>query len=275
MRLRLLLSYLGTNYHGWQLQAEGGPLTIQGVLEEKLAIIAREKIRVTGAGRTDAGVHALGQNAHCDLTTLPSHNLAHSLNALLPWDIRVLAAIPVDTSFHARFQSKTKTYVYRFWTERAFLPPQLAPFVWQTGPMNLEAMQEALPSVTGTHDFRSLENSGSDIKTHVRTIFAAKLERAPANPYLPKHAPELILSVTADGFLKQMVRNLAGLLALVGTGHIAPKDLAGILDQHKREANPARTAPARGLTLARIVYDNDPLLAKNPDQSPEHTANGI
>ncbi|MCR5814476.1 MAG: tRNA pseudouridine(38-40) synthase TruA [Desulfovibrio sp.] len=275
MRYRLLLSYLGSAYHGWQLQAETGPKTIQGIVEEKLAIISRQKIRVIAAGRTDAGVHALGQNAHCDLPTLTVRDLARSLNALLPWDIRILRAVPTEPDFHARFQAKAKTYVYRFWTERAFLPPQLAPFVWQTGALDASAMHAALPSLLGSHDFSSVENSGSDIKSHVRTITQAKLLVCPNSPYLPAHAPELVLKLTADGFLKQMVRNLAGLLVLVGKKRLPPEALAEILEARSRAANPARTAPAQGLTLARIFYDNDPLLTKNTDETAEHATQGV
>ncbi|MBO4334288.1 MAG: tRNA pseudouridine(38-40) synthase TruA [Desulfovibrio sp.] len=275
MRYRLLLSYLGSNYHGWQLQASGGPPTIQGLLEEKLGIITRRAIRVIGAGRTDAGVHALGQNAHVDLPELAVRDLAQSLNALLPWDIRILRAVPTDNDFHARFQAQAKTYVYRFWTERAFLPPQLTPFVWQTGPLDFLAMQKALPYLLGRHDFSSVENSGSDLKTHVRTILQARLRAAAASPYLPEHAPELIFKVTADGFLKQMVRNLAGLLVLVGQKRLAPEALGDILAQRSRAANPAKTAPAKGLTLARIFYPNDPLLTKNTKEGSEDAAQGI
>ena len=147
MRLKLLISYVGTGYSGWQIQEKPKPPpTVQGALEAALRTIAGKAVRVHGSGRTDSGVHAHGQVAHCDIPdTRAGLDWRHSLNAVLPRDIRVLDASPAAPDFHARKDALRKTYVYQFWQELAFMPPHLTPFVWKCGPLNLEAAQAALP----------------------------------------------------------------------------------------------------------------------------------
>ncbi|MBO4368943.1 MAG: tRNA pseudouridine(38-40) synthase TruA [Desulfovibrio sp.] len=255
MRYRLLLAYIGTGYHGWQVQAEPIPTTIQGILERVLAHLVQEPVRVIGSGRTDAGVHAKGQVAHC---TLPDSaripDLRKSTNALLPQDIRVLMAKPCADTFHARFDAVAKTYCYHFWTEKTFLPPHKSPFVWNCGPLNTEAMQETLSFFLGSHNFSSFQNTGTDVRSCVRTLFKADISPLPNEPYYPAYHPELVLTVTADGFLKQMVRNIAGLLAAVGRSELTPKEATIILSACDRTKNPCRTAPAKGLFLANVAY---------------------
>ncbi len=253
MRVRFLIAYIGTRYHGWQVQATTND-TIQGVLEKALSVIFREPVRVTGAGRTDAGVHAQGQVAHADIPKKPRQDLRASLNAILPKDIRILEVREVDENFHARFNAKEKTYIYHFWTERGYILPDRIGFVWPCGELDHCVMEEALSFFLGTHDFTSLQNAGFDTKSAVRTISRASITVCPRNPYLPDAAPEYILNITANGFLKQMVRNIAGILADVGKKKIEPCAVRTILSACSRRDNPCLTAPAQGLTLAHIYY---------------------
>ncbi|MCR4666454.1 MAG: tRNA pseudouridine(38-40) synthase TruA [Desulfovibrio sp.] len=255
MRIRLLLAYIGTNYHGWQLQAEEEPKTIQGILERVLKKLSQESLRVTGSGRTDAGVHATGQVAHITLSN--SHRfpaLARSLNALLPPDIRVLGAKPCREDFHARFDAVDKTYTYRFWTEERFLPPHKAAFTWNCGTLDVASMQRALAFFLGRHDFASLQNKGTDVASSIRELLDGRITALPNEPFFPPYSPEIELTVRADGFLKQMVRNLAGILWAVGKKQLTPEHAAEILAMKAREKNPCRTAPPEGLSLVHVRY---------------------
>lgn len=279
MRLFLRIAYLGTAYSGWQIQEKAEPPpTIQGELEKALTVIAGRFVRVFGAGRTDAGVHAHSQVAHCDVPDKKSPQAwQRSANALLPPDIRVIQAAVARPDFHARKDAVSKTYSYLFWQERAFVPPWLLPFVWQCGPVNVAAMQAALLHLQGRNDYAGLVNAGSDVKSSVRTILHASLAvsgqkasvPAPTNsicalpdqhpafdplPWYPEHLPMLELRITADGFLKQMVRNIAGLLVACGQGRIEPDAIPTILARRDRQALPSVTAPAAGLSLAAVRY---------------------
>jgi tRNA pseudouridine38-40 synthase len=261
MRLKLLLAYVGTQYRGWQIQQiPQAPPTIQGTLEAALQKIAGQMLRVHGAGRTDSGVHAHAQVAHVDIPEARARlNWQRSLNAILPDDIRIISVESVPDSFHARKDALHKTYIYQFWQERSFLPPQLAPFVWNCGPLEGEAMRAALPHLLGRHDFSGLCNRGTDVQSRVRTVLDARLYTLPPCEYYPAHAPVLRFSVTANGFLKQMVRNMAGLLAACGRGKIQPEAIPALLASKSRQAMPAPTAPAQGLALTHIHYPTDQL----------------
>ena len=161
MRLRLLLAYDGSRYCGWQIQdIPTPPPTVQAAVEAAVGRIAGRPVRVFGSGRTDAGVHAHGQVAHCDVPRRPGLDWRHALNALLPADVRVLHWQEAAPGFHARISALRKTYVYDFWQEKGFVPPRLAPFVWRSGPLDAGAMRAALPFLLGRHDFASLQNAG-------------------------------------------------------------------------------------------------------------------
>ncbi len=255
MRLAIRLAYIGTAYFGWQLQAQGQSLrTVQGQLERALGVLAGEPVRAHGSGRTDAGVHAEEQVCHCDFPDgkwRRLRDMRHSLNSLLPEDIRVYAVIPVEDGFHARFDAHTKTYRYQFWQDRGAVPPRLAPFVWRCGPLDAGRVRQALPLLEGEHDFAFLANAGTERESTVRTVERLALDEVRVRPELE---PMLTLDVTGPGFLKQMVRNMAGLLAEIGRGRLDPGCIPRYMAQGSRAGVPAPTAPARGLTLMRVAY---------------------
>ncbi|NMC48546.1 MAG: tRNA pseudouridine(38-40) synthase TruA [Desulfovibrio sp.] len=245
VRLRLVVAYQGTRFHGWQLQA--GDRTVQGVLEEALAVLAGVPVRAVGSGRTDAGVHALGQTVHVDVPRdragLPWRR---ALNALLPDDVAVVAAETAPEGFHARFGALRKTYAYTLWTEPEFVWPQRRPFVWACGPVDPAVMEAAALEFTGTRDFAAMRNVGTAIATTVRTVFS--VTRLPgATPF------ETVWRFTADGFLKQMVRNMMGCLVAAGKGKVSPGDVRSLITEGDRTRAPA-TAPARGLCLESVEY---------------------
>ncbi|MEF2231799.1 MAG: tRNA pseudouridine synthase A, partial [Pseudodesulfovibrio sp.] len=195
----------------------------------------------------DAGVHALGQVAHFDCpddrADLP---WARALNALLPRDVRVLDAAVTDGEFHARYSARSKTYEYVLWHEPGYCLPQRRRFVWDCGPADFAAMEEAARELTGEHDFAAFQNVGTPVKSTVRTLFRLSRE-AGGDPR------ESAWRFTADGFLKQMVRNVMGVLVACGQGRLAAADVRAILLSGNRAAAPA-TAPAQGLTLLSLDY---------------------
>jgi tRNA pseudouridine38-40 synthase len=244
-RLRLVLAYDGTRFHGWQLQA--GDRTVQGVVEKALAVLAGRPVRAIGSGRTDAGVHALGQVVHADVP----HSRAglpwrRALNSLLPPDVAVVAADGAPPGFHARFSVVRKTYAYTLWTEPEFIHPQRRPYVWACGPVDREAMLAAARECLGRRDFAAMQNVGTDVGSTVRTLETA----APSPGATPF---ETCWRFTADGFLKQMVRNLVGCLVAAGKGKVSPDGVRSLLSEGDRTRAPA-TAPARGLCLEAVEY---------------------
>lgn len=254
-RLRLDLAYQGTDFQGWQLQAPG-QRTIQGCLEEALARLAGipdadirtgKVLRVFGAGRTDSGVHALGQVAHVDIPESRIHlPWRRALNALLPPDIAVLEAAIVDNDFHSRVSARSKIYAYHLWLEPDFVLPQRRAFVWRCGELDVESMRMAAPLFCGRHDFKSFQNVGTEVEDTVRVLNAITFAADPSGR-------ELVLRFQGEGFLKQMVRNLVGCLVAVGKGKLEPQAIPDLLTARDRSQAPA-TAPACGLTLERVIY---------------------
>jgi len=246
-RIKLLLAYDGTDFSGWQLQT--GVRTVQGEIEAALARIVGARLPVQGAGRTDAGVHATGQCAHFDAPG----RLAHvpwrlALNSLMALDVRVVAAEPAPPGFHAQFSALSKTYAYTLWHDRTHVNPLRRRFVWDVPPLDLAAMDAAAALFLGAHDFESFRNAGTPVgpRGTVRTISA--LWRSPgATP------AEITWRVSADGFLKQMVRNIVGCLVAVGKGKVPPGAVRSLLERRDRN-NSLPTAPARGLCMERVVY---------------------
>jgi len=251
--IKLVIAYDGTGYCGWQRQTNGS--SIQQQIERAARIICNRRITVHGAGRTDAGVHALGMTAHFTMTgSLSCRALQKGLNALLPGDIRILAAEDEAFDFHARFSAVAKTYRYAFFTGPVLCPLRrltTAHFPYAVSP---EAITACLQIICGTHDFSSFETTGSRDKSRisgrgaVRTVFRATIEEADAALF---H-----LSVTGDGFLRHMVRNLVGTLLDVGRGKRGVDDFSAILQARDRNRAGA-TAPAHGLTLLTVHYRRD------------------
>lgn len=252
--IRLDLQYDGTDYHGWQTQS--GDRTIQETLCNAIARITGESVALTAAGRTDAGVHALGQVAAFRTSTrLTAETLHRAVNAVLPDDIRVVKAADVPEAFHPRYHALSKRYFYLIWNETE-APPFVRGFVWRV-PCVLDrgAMRECLPSLVGTHDFSALRARGCGAKTSTRTIQSLDLDGADHLSFMTATLRGAFLKVTveADGFLRHMVRNIVGTLVEVGRGRIEPGAVEHILDAGNRSlAGP--TAPAQGLFLQSVRY---------------------
>lgn len=256
VRLKLTLAYTGTAYAGWQVQAAGlGLSTIQDELEQALASIIGRRARVHAAGRTDAGAHAEGQVAHVDVPPREGIDWRRALNAKLPRDIRVLSCRAVPGHFHARHSAVGKLYAYTLFTGAGNTPPRLEPYAWTTPPLNCDAMREAAAFLVGRHDFASFQNAGTPVADTVRSLWSVTPECGVAGPFrCPEEWPVTTWFFHGEGFLKQMVRNLMGLLVWVGRGKAAPDEVAAALAAKDRRAVPSPTAPAKGLTLARVVY---------------------
>lgn len=242
--IRLELEYDGTDFAGWQVQP--AKRTVQGVLEEAFADLVGGAVRVVGAGRTDAGVHALGQVSHtvCSIT-LPCPKIAAALNARLPEDVHVKSADDADPDFHARFSAVSRTYMYLI---------GLSPSpIWRRhrllvrSKLDVDAMKEALTVLAGRHDFSSFCLSGGGPAHHGCEITEISLESE------RRFGGMLILEVTADRFLRGMVRSIVGTLVEVGKGTLRPGAVPAILDARDR-ASAGPTAPAKGLYLVRVSH---------------------
>jgi tRNA pseudouridine38-40 synthase len=269
MRLLLTLQYLGTRYAGWQAQTNAR--AIQTVVEEALGKMYGTFVRIEGAGRTDSGVHALAQHAHFDAPfAIPALGFVRGMNDLLPHDIRITAVKEVDEAFHCRFAAKKKTYAYRIWNAEV-----LDVFAWETyahvaQPLDAALMHETAQALVGTHDFRSFTVLEPEVSSTVRTIESCFVHRAscfgeesPTELRSTKHEARstsrdalstspLIIRLSADGFLRFMVRRIAGSLIEIGRGKIAPESLRRALEPSFEEAR--WTAPAKGLVLEEIRY---------------------
>ena len=243
---RLLIAYDGSHYGGWQRQPNAP--TIQQLIEEALATITRETLSVTGSGRTDAGVHALGQVAHFTASTpLDCRRLRASLNGLLPQDIRILEATHASDSFHARYSTKRKCYHYHICLAPVQLPFQRL-YSWHCRQhLDIDALKVAAQQCVGTHDFTSFANeatSGSAAHDPIRTLYRCDVVTEEMG---------LRLELEANGFLYKMVRNIVGTLYEVAIHKRTPHAIVPILAARDRTAA-GRAAPPQGLFLARVVY---------------------
>ncbi len=255
--MKLTLSYDGASFVGWQRQAQG--LSIQGLLEEILSEIDGVPVAVAGAGRTDAGVHALGQVASCTLATaLDTDTLGRALNARLPDRIRVLAVEVVPEAFHARFSARGKRYRYIL-ANGPLVSPFAAGHAWQVhGRLDLPAMQQAAVHLVGTHDFSTFQSTGTDVSQAVRTVTHAVVADVTHGPPVPLPAEAvpggrlLAFEVAADGFLRHMVRAMTGTLVEVGQGR-RDADLTPLIASANR-ALAGPTAPPHGLWLVEVNY---------------------
>jgi tRNA pseudouridine38-40 synthase len=241
---KLIIEYDGTSYSGWQRQTQEP--TVQAEIERALAFMTRSTVTVIGAGRTDAGVHALGQvaNFRCD-TRLDPEAILKGLNSLLPGDIAIQDCRQVPEAFHARFDAKSKVYHYRILNRdtRAAVGRQYAWFIHR--PLDLAAMRRAAGILVGRHDFKAFESTGSPRAHTLREVAVAE--------WVEGGNRRLTFRIEADGFLRCMVRNIVGTLVAVGLGKLAPGDVQAIMDARDRKRAGA-TAPARGLFLMEVRY---------------------
>ena len=239
----MLLAYDGTAYHGWQVQPTGD--TIQGRLEDALERMAKTPTSVTAAGRTDAGVHALGQVVHFQLDhPIPADGVVRGLNTLLPADIRVLDAAEAPGDFHARYSARSKTYRYHL--ERAPVPLPFRSRFCAHYPHELDrdALDRAARLFEGEHDFAAFRASSCNAKTTVRHVFEAHWLDCDT---------ELVFEVTATGFLQHMIRNMVGTLLEIGRGKRRVDSITSLFASGDRtEAGP--TAKAKGLHLVQVDY---------------------
>ena len=267
--LKLILSYDGTEFSGWQVQP--GAATVQGTLASAIGRVTGEKVLPQGSGRTDAGVHALGQVAtFATESPVPTANFVKALNDVLPASVRVLEVSEAPAEFHARRSARAKTYRYRIYRE-AIGPPFLARYVWHYPyPLEMEAMAKAAALVVGEHDFTSFAAVDPEKEIHcrehpstlpgaggraqgedssnVRQIFSS-MWAAVTEP----SGEEWVYTVRGSGFLHHMVRNLVGTFILAGKGTLRPEDVRRILEARNRSAAGA-TAPAGGLYLVSVEY---------------------
>lgn len=242
-RILLTLEYDGTNYSGWQRQYNG--LAVQQVLEEALSAACREKIAVTGASRTDAGVHALGQAAHFDTNCgIPPEKFPFVLNTMLPPDIRVHTGRQVPPDFHARFMTGGKRYTYRIINSRHGSALKRNTHVHVPVPLDEAAMARAAETLLGEHDFAAFQASGGTARTTVRTIRAVSLVR---------QGEEIILTIEGNAFLYNMVRIIAGTLMEIGL-HKRGEDAFQEAFRTLNRLSLGVTAPPHGLELTEVFY---------------------
>lgn len=272
--LKMIVEYDGSGYHGWQRQKNG--LSIQQVLEEKIAVITGEKVNVIGSGRTDAGVHALAQVAHFNTACgIPAGNLLKGINSLLPADIVLKSLEEVNEDYHARIDAKGKVYLYQIFNSptRTVLYRHYAWIIHC--PLDLDLMREAAGCLIGRHDFTSFSSVHTDVIFFEREMRRIEIMNYPATScgvsktasneagfgeydperldYLSGGHPLIKIFVEADGFLRYMVRTIVGTLVEVGRGKRPPEDMAAVLKGRDRKLA-GITAPPQGLFLKEVIY---------------------
>lgn len=245
-RVKLTVAYDGTNYCGWQVQPNG--VTIESELNRHLSELLREEIHVTGASRTDAGVHAMGNVAVFDTSArMPAEKISYAMNTRLPEDIRIQCSEEVATDFHPRFCRTVKTYEYKI-CNRKFPDPcsrlYSLHYYWN---LDVKKMQQAAEHLVGTHDFASFCSHKPEITDHVRTIYSLDVTRS---------GDMITVRVCGNGFLYNMVRIIVGTLLRVGSGMIDPDEIPAILEARDR-GRAGETARPQGLTLVEIRYPEE------------------
>jgi tRNA pseudouridine38-40 synthase len=242
--IKLMIEYDGTNYLGWQVQPKGA--TLQGIIEEKLGLLTGESIQLFGSGRTDSGVHAIGQVAHFKTQSqMDVHSMQRALNSLLPRDIVIQKIGEVGEGFHARRHSKSKIYEYRILNRNLRSAFQRG-YAWHIPQkLNLTEVKKATQCLVGEHDFSSFRSAGSPTRTTVRRVIRAEWKRG--------RDGFIRFEIEANGFLKQMVRAIIGTLVEVGKGKMNAEEFRKILEsKDRKKAGP--TAPAQGLFLKEVKY---------------------
>ena len=242
---KITIAYDGSQYVGWQRQAAG--TSVQGLLEDALRELDGRDVTVHGAGRTDAGVHALGQVANFALVrdTTPDV-VVRALNARLPHDVRVLSAHEVPEAFHARFDAMSKTYRYRL-SNAGVLSPFERAYAWHVpGSLDVQAMAAAARLVEGRHDFAAFQTTGGATGSTERVVLSSSLTSSDDGI--------ILYEVTGRGFLRHMVRAIAGTLMEIGRGRQPIEWMRGVIDARDR-GQAGRSAPAHGLFLVRVDYE--------------------
>jgi pseudouridylate synthase I len=243
MRYKITIEYDGRNYGGWQRQKNS--VGVQEVLEEKLSEFFGRKIKVTGSGRTDAGVHALGQAAHFDAETrIPAEKLKFPLNALLPDDIKIMECAAASEDFHAQYSAKRKTYIYKTYVSGIQSPTKRNLYAQILPPIDIEKMREAAKQFIGVHDFKAFSSSGSARKTTVREIYRLDIISEEA---------DIIFEIEGSGFLYNMVRIIVGTLVYIGKGKLDICAVGHMFSAGDRKAG-GKTMPAEGLYLKEVKY---------------------
>ena len=257
-RILLTVEYDGTNYAGWQRQLNG--LAVQQVLEEALQKATKERIVVTGASRTDAGVHALGQAVHFDTESrIPPEKYPFVLNTMRPRDVRAHTGREEPAGFHARFMTCGKRYTYRIVNSRHASAIRRNTHVHVPLPLDLAPMQEAAKQLLGTHDYAAFQAAGGTAKTTIRTITSAELVQ---------FGDEIILTVEGDAFLYNMVRSIAGSLIEIGLGRRSINAFSEAYETLDR-LSLGVTAPPQGLELTKVYYPEAAFFL--PEQVKWHT----
>lgn len=242
-RVRLIVAYDGTNYHGWQLQENG--VTIEGELNRCLSELLGEEIRVIGASRTDSGVHALGNVAVFDtVSRIPPEKISYALNQRLPEDIRIQKSDEVPGDWHPRHCLSRKTYEYRIYRAEFSMPVKRLYSYFTYHVLDVERMRTAAAYLVGEHDFKSFCQTGAQVESTVRKIYTIQVEEQGA---------DLVIRVCGNGFLYNMVRIIVGTLMEVGQGKREPENISCILAARNRNAA-GPTAPAHGLTLVKYEF---------------------
>ena len=246
MRVALLIQYDGSNYYGWQVQKD--PNTVQGILEQALKTLYGQTIGVVGSGRTDSGVHALGQVAHFDIeaSSIPHENICKALNRELADDIRITASQQVSDEFHSRFKAAKREYRYIIRTEHNVLSRNSQ---WQVRfPLDIEKLHKCSKLILGTHDFSSFCFAGTETENMICIIEEAQWRENPDG--------SIQFDIAGNRFLHHMVRMLVGTMVEVARGKWSLDDFLGLLDNPNRQAH-AVTAPARGLALMKVNYPSE------------------
>ena len=243
-RYKLIVAYDGSRYCGWQIQPNG--ITIEEVLNQTLSELVQQPIKVQGASRTDAGVHALGNVAIFDgVTTIPGERIAFALNQKLPDDIVVMKSEEVARDWHPRFCQSIKTYEYSIKNAKLPDPTKRHTHLWMSYDLNLVKMKETAKFFVGEHDFANFCRTQTDVKNTIRTIYRLDIEQ---------HQDVITLRIRGNGFLYNMVRMIVGALLLVGRGEYSSGQVKDMLDFPEHEVAKF-TAPAHGLTLVSIEYE--------------------
>ncbi len=243
MKYIITIEYNGTKYSGWQCQKNA--ISVQAVLQEKLSILFQENITIWGSGRTDSGVHAMGQVAHFSAQKpyLP-HKVKNAINSMLPTDIRIVDAIEGDPDFHAQYSAKRKTYLYKTYVSRTSSPLKEGFYAQIVPELDIPLMKKCALQLLGEHDFKAFSSTGSGINKTVRTLYKVDITT---------NENEIFFEIEGNGFLYNMVRIIVGTLVFIGQGRISPTAISDMLATGNRKLG-GKTYPACGLYLKSVNY---------------------